>query len=434
MSVTPLHFTSSCIQVVCESNGCLPCSTGYLLVEFYSDASISGPGFKLSFTAAPEPAPISCPAGQRIVTFFIRTGQADIYDLGWMMLPDGTDLKKADAKAVLVGGGYLPIEAAEVGDAVSTAALEAGDTLAVLVRDYRTWSVATEQHCLAPGKYILVLLATNTTSWDGSSVTVAVPEKTLVSAQQMQAGKTFTSTTFELPTPSDSSVANKVASRPRGGTFGFQADVIISGEFSGEDFRGVALGVVQTVVARAVGSITQDIVVTNVKNGSQSASGRRLLDVADVEPYSVHAKAAANTAARSKRAAELVKFHNKVGAGAKSAASSSISTIAIRQRGKQHVATVHTTVSSTSKKLLQDKSTTYPGAIISIKVVGKLSVMQYMLRIMVESTVPCLHPTQATNTGPVLVASDTTWLCRMLVFKIGNSSGGCGKGCFPLTI
>jgi hypothetical protein len=378
--------------VLLTANSFLP-AAGYLLVEFYSDASISAPGFKLSFAAASEPAAISCPAGQRLVTLLVRTRQADVYDMGWMVLPDGTDLKAAAAKSVLAAGGYLPEEAPDM--AVSAEVLLAADELSQDFPDYRTWSVATEQRCLAPGKYSLVLLATDASTWDGSSVTIAVPGKTILSQQQMQAGKVMTSTAFEVPAGSD----NAVVARPRDGSNGFQADITIAGNYSGDDFRGVVLGVLQTAVARATSGVAQDVVITGVKNGSASASGRRMMEAAAAAAapaQSPHAQAAASAAARSKRASELSKVHgaastaSKASKGARGTTAESSKPAASAAiikgaklpgkrgsagQGSASRAKVAAGATVSSRRRLQQAGTAkaYPGAVVSIKVVGKCS-------------------------------------------------------------
>jgi hypothetical protein len=129
--------------------------------------------------------------------------------------------------------------------------------------------------------------------------------------------------------------------------------------------------------------------VTGVKNGSTSAAGRRLLDAAAAAAQSLHAQAAASAAARSKRASQLAKEHNTakaISSTASATAKSSKPAAGIIKGVKlpgnatdlctrqclvprwlllQRQAA---TGGCSSRLVLPSKA--YPGAVVSIKVVG----------------------------------------------------------------
>jgi hypothetical protein len=254
---------------------------GYMEVSFFSDASISGPGFALTYNTSTSPQmQASCPNGQRVVTLFVQTGYTDVFDIGWAVLEGAAaDPSSLTATVVAAGGEMPPLNANFT--AAAPAVLAAATKLAAASQAaYRPWSLASELRCLAPGNYTLVLLATDAASWDSGSVAVHVPERALLAP--LGAGSSgLALASFAVPAAADASVAGQAAQWQPSGQAGLQAQLTVpASDLVPDDVKGSVMGSLRIALAAAAQTQTQLVVITDQKSssgGGSSGSGRRLV-------------------------------------------------------------------------------------------------------------------------------------------------------------
>ncbi len=262
-------------------------------MQFYSDASVSGDGFKFRYTASDKPAVQPCPSGQRAVTFFVDTGASDVNDVAWMVLHQP---RSGMGSEVVAAGGLIP-DVEELSAWAASNGTEAFPKLpaglpkeelhAYLVKaesdaeknsaHYHPWTVATEVRCLVAGaNHQLLPMASDASSWSNSRIIVAVPTADGMSSNVLHlwssnyvAAADSGDGTFEVPVLEGHSAVDTVVnwkSLPGlgRGKAGFHTALTIEGDLAPEDLQGVGRGMLCLALAQVLETSTNDIIPTAV--------------------------------------------------------------------------------------------------------------------------------------------------------------------------